>query len=180
MLNELNPNTQLKPGQIKKMSHRAYQALHYKIAGRSNNEIAELLNITPSRVSIILNSPVCKEEEILLRAQIEQSFVEATKENQKKDPVRVFLSQKALSLVIHLEELSRFADKEDTQRKAIMDLLSLTEYAKPAVNVGAVNVTVTPEQSDRLAKALEALPDNPTSLEDIGEFLDEHLRAESK
>jgi predicted transcriptional regulator len=167
-----------KLGQIKKMSHRAYQALHYRIAGRTNNEIAQLLGITPMRVSQILNSPICKEQEILLRAQIEQSFVEATTETLQKDPVRVFLNQKALSLVMKLYELANGADKDDTQRKAAMDLLGLTEYAKPPVNVGVVNFTASAEQSDKLAEALLAIENTPKSLEEIGEFINEHLRTE--
>jgi DNA-binding transcriptional MerR regulator len=178
MLKELDSLPEAKYYQPKKMSHRMRQALHYKIAGRSTKEISELLGMTYSRVSTILNSPVCKAEEILLRAQIEQGFVEATKENIQKDAVRAFLNQKALSLVMHLEELSRTADKEDTQRKAIMDLIGLTEYAKPAVNVGAVNINVTPEQSDRLAQAIQDMKETPKSLEDIGEFINEHLRGE--
>lgn len=180
MLNNtgLDTNQELKPGQIKKMSHRAYQALHYRLAGRTNNEIATLLGITPNRVSIILSSPVCKAEEVLLRAQIEEGFIEATKENAQKDPVRAFLNQKALSLVMHLYEIANSADKDDTQRKAAMDLLGLTEYAKPVMSVGAVNINVTPQESDRLANALEDMKNNPKSLEEIGEFVNEHLRAE--
>jgi len=146
-------SVKLEPKQI---TPKIMNILYLDLSGKSNNEIAEMVGITPSRVSIIKNSPMYKER----RGEESEKLGRAVLEKQSDrvvhgDPVEQVFEEKKQLLAEELLNLAVSAESEQVRKSAIVDALGYIGY-KPKVNT----ITTTVEIDQKMQQAWDRVMTN--------------------
>lgn len=137
-----------------KLSSKIDLIISMDIAGYKGNSIADAVGLTPSRVSIIRNSPLFIQERDrrrdLLRAEI---IDKKSTEIAHGDPVEAKLKSLAEAAVRKYETLLTGAESEFVQKSTADAILDRAGY-KAKTDKTVVSVEVTEKMSDRFEKVL--------------------------
>ncbi len=107
-------STELKPWEPKELSDRHLHAIALAASGMKNNAIAALLDMSESRVSVILNDPRSRQ----IRAQLSSDFV-----SKLMTDTREVIQGHALEAVHTVVDLMRNAESERVRQTSAFDIL---------------------------------------------------------
>ena len=143
--------------QPQKSTSRTKQILLLELAGKRNGEIAEAMQMTESRVSIIRNCPMYKQQMVRLQQTLSNEVVDKASDKIVSDPVEAELKSSALEAAGMYKKLLR-GGKTDFVKKAAADaILDRTGY-KAYTSKTTVNVEVTEKMASRFEEALRLDP----------------------
>ena len=148
------------PGSIrlepKKITSKIMNILYLDLSGRTNNDIAEMVGITPSRVSIIKNSPMYKDRREEESAKLSTAVIEKQSERVVHGDLveQTFETEKQV-LAKELLNLALNAESEQVRKSAIVDALGYIGY-KPKVN----SIVTTVEIDHKMQKAWDRVMTN--------------------
>lgn len=127
-----------------KISSRHRTLMRLLISGRTLSQACEELGYTVARASVIVNSPLFKEEKDKMEKELGKGFVEAEAGKLSADPTKVALNDAKEIAVKTLK--GALSDPSGTVRvSAAKDILDRTGYAKE--DKIKANVMVEPSQS---------------------------------
>lgn len=124
------------------------------ITGKSGNEIAELIGLTPSRISIIRNSPMYMERLKSEMTKLREKYRDAQTKRTVNDPVKDALTGAALDAAEAKIRLMESAESEFVRNQAAGDILDRAGYKKHEEKT-SVKIEVTEKMADRFERALE-------------------------
>lgn len=140
--------------QPQKMNERIEVIMCMDLAGKSGNAIAEELGLTPSRVSIIRNSPLYRTRLDVERDKLKELYREKqTDKLTTGDPVEEALKGAALEAAMKKIELMRSGQSEFVQSSSADGILDRAGY-RPHQEKTKVTVEVTDKMADRFEAAL--------------------------
>lgn len=149
--------------QPEKMNSKIQLIISMDISGYSGNSIAEALGMTPSRISIIRNSPLYLEECSKKRAELQAQVIEKKSDViASGDPVEIKMKQLALRAVDKYERLLDGAESEFVQKGTADSILDRAGY-KPRSDRTTVSVEVTEKMANRFERILTRAIDEPNS-----------------
>ena len=125
----------------------------HELCGRRNGEIATLVGMTESRVSIIRNSPLYKGQLALRREELKHEIIDKKSTQVTEDPVHKHLQSVKLEAVEKISGKMVGAKNEFLQVACAKDILDRTGYA-PERKVTTKTIEVTEVMADRFEKAL--------------------------
>lgn len=154
--------------QIEQINSRHERILDLIIAGNSQAAVASLLGLTPSHVSVIINSPCFQHELSLRRARLQQTIdsqiVDQTfsiKQAEETLKAGAFdAATKLLSLVN--------SDNESIARQSatdILDRVGLPKAQKIDSTSRLLSINLSPDDLDRITSTLSQLKNNAASCE---------------
>lgn len=114
----------------KKLSHRHKYMAHLAALGKSNRAIAQAMGLTDSRVSIIINSPIVREEIDRVRAELFES------EEEKRTKLMI---PKAMGIV---EEVLNNSQERSSLRVDTAFRLMDRVYGKPKQHIQQDGTTI--------------------------------------
>ena len=125
----------------------------HELCGRRNGEIATLVNMTDSRVSIIRNSPLYKQQLAQRKAELQASVIDKKSTQITEDPVHTVLQGAKIEAAEKLHEKMVGAKNEFLQVSCAKDILDRTGYAAEK-KVTTRTIEVTETMADRFERAL--------------------------
>jgi len=137
-----------------KVNSRIINIILLDIAGKNNEEIGEMVGLTPARVSVIRNSPLYKE-----RLEEERKvFTEKFKELQAKaliagDLVEAEIKDACLDAAKKKIDLINKAQSEFVQNAAASDILGIGGYMKKTQKTTTI-IEVDPKTAERWDRVL--------------------------
>lgn len=141
----------LQPKNIETASVQAI--MMHELCGRRNGEIATLVGMTESRVSIIRNSPLYKGQLALRRTELQTTIIDKKSTQITEDPVHKVLQGAKIEAAEKLQEKMAGAKNEFLQVACAKDILDRTGYA-PEKKVTTKTIEVTEVMADRFEQAL--------------------------
>ena len=136
---------------------RTRQILLLELAGKRNSEIADAVGMTESRVSVIRNCPMYKQQMVKLQKTLSSEVIEKTSDKIVSDPVEAELKGAALEAAQKYKELMRKSKSEFVQKASADAILDRTGY-KAHTSKTTVNVEVTEKMASRFEEALNYEP----------------------
>ncbi len=143
-----------------KMSSKIQLIISMDIAGYTGNSISDAIGLTPSRVSIIRNSPMYLQERDRRWQELSTQVID--KKSGKivaGDPVEARIKELALTAVDKYSSLLTGAKSEFVQKATADSILDRAGY-KAKADKTIVSVEVTEKMSERFERALK-YNDNP-------------------
>mgnify|MGYP001615000632 FL=1 len=138
-----------------KMTSRIQLIIALDIAGYNGNQIAEDIGLTPSRISIIRNSPMYKQERDRKWEELQKQVIsKKTDKIVAGDPVDIRLKEMALAAVDVYGELIKDGKSEMARKTAADAILDRSGY-KPHTEKTVLSVEVTEKMADRFEKVLK-------------------------
>ena len=138
-----------------KMTSRIQLIIALDIAGYNGNQIAEDIGLTPSRISIIRNSPMYKQERDRKWEELQKQVIsKKTDKIVAGDPVDIRLKEMALAAVDVYGELIKDGKSEMARKTAADAILDRSGY-KPHTEKSVLSVEVTEKMADRFEKVLK-------------------------
>jgi hypothetical protein len=138
-----------------KMSSKTEVIMYMDVAGRKGNDIAEAVGLTPSRVSIIRNSPLYQSELSKLKTRLQDEYLDKSGERLSAgDPVEEALHAAAIDAARVKIDLMRSAESEFVRSSAAGDVLDRAGY-KSHTEKTKLTIEVTEKMSDRFERALK-------------------------
>lgn len=138
----------LQPKSLEKNS--VQHIMLYDIAGYGTNEIAEALEMTPGRISIIKGSPLYRQQRNQKFDELKSKMVDGTVNKILEDPVRKVLAEAKLECAEQKVELALRGKSEFVRSAACSEILAIGGVIPQRQNDKAGAVTVVMEE--RLAK----------------------------
>lgn len=137
------------------MSNRIEAIMCMDLAGKGTNDIAQSLDMSVSRISIIKGSPLYKTEMETRREKLLEKFRDKqTDKLVKEDPVEVILKDAAIAAAKKKIELMKDGKSEFVQLAAAGDILDRAGY-KSHQEKTRVSVELTDKMAARFEKALQ-------------------------
>lgn len=143
-MSNLAEHRDLKPWEPSELSPVHKQICAYRASGFRPGEIAELVDMSPTRVSVILNHPDAKELIAKLATDIAI---------ERASDVRTLLDSAALEAMQKNIQLMRSAKSERVQQISAFDILDRAGYEKRELIV-STNVTMPKEDAEALRETL--------------------------
>lgn len=138
-----------------KMSSRIQLIIALDIAGYNGNQIAENVGLTPSRVSIIRNSPMYTQERTRKWAELQSKVVDKKSDRiVAGDPVENKLKDLALRAVGVYEDLIENGKGEMAKKASADSILDRAGY-KPHTDKTVTTVEVTEKMASRFERVLQ-------------------------
>lgn len=133
------------------------------ISGRTGNEIAEAIGMTPARVSLIRNSSLYQAMLLQKREELQAQFIDKKSTALATDPVEKCIREHCLEAAEKKISLMREAQSEFVQLQAANSLLDRGGY-KAKFDRTKVSVEVTEKMADRFARVLGEEPEAQTRI----------------
>lgn len=128
--------------------------MQYDIMGKRPGEIGELVGMTLSRISVIMNSGLYQVEKKRMQAQFEEMFVEKTAE----DEVHKLFTDEALKSAQALVALRDGAKNESVKHQSAIALLDRAGYKVPKEEAeSSTPVEVSEELANTIRTALAVM-----------------------
>jgi len=145
--------------QPKHLSSRHRAMMRYLISGKPQGEVAELFGMTPSRFSIICNSPLFKAERTQMETEIGGQFVENEGGKVHRDAVREKLMQEALASLDTVIALRDGATSERVRQLSALEILDRAGYKAPERIEGNVEVDASEGLVNAISCAMREMKD---------------------
>lgn len=142
----------------KKLSSRHMLMISMQATGSSNNEIAEHFQMTPSRVSVILNSPAAQAARHKLTADLVSNITTDVQER--------IASEAAASLDVLLSIRDDIGESGQVRSRVASNLLDRAGFA-PVEKHANLSIKVSPETAAILKQSMEEVSLPPEDLEII-------------
>lgn len=141
----------LQPRNIEKASVQAIMML--ELCGHRNGEIAQMVDMTEGRVSIIRNSPLYKQQLAERRSRLQTQIIEKKSTAIADDPVLKHIQENKVIAVEKLTGLMEGAKNEFLQASCAKDILDRAGYM-PEKKVTTKTIEVTEQMAERFERAL--------------------------
>ena len=146
-----NTHINLQPKNIETENIQAI--MMHELCGRRNGEIATLVGMTDSRVSIIRNSPLYKSQLALRREELKDEIIDKKSTQVTEDPVYKHLQGVKLGAAEKLSEKMIGAKNEFLQVACAKDILDRTGYVAEK-RVTTKTIEVTDAMAERFEQAI--------------------------
>jgi hypothetical protein len=141
----------LQPKNVEKAS--VQMIMYYELCGKRNGEIAELVEMTESRVSLIRNSPLYKQQLAMRREELKDVIIDKKSTQITDDPVHRALQENKVIAVEKIASLMSGAKNEFLQASCAKDILDRTGYL-PEKKITTKTIEVTEQMAERFERAL--------------------------
>lgn len=142
--------------QPQKMNSRIEAIMCMDLAGKSGNDIARELDLTPPRISVIRNSPMYQEALGQMRDALRLQFQDKqTDRLVSGDPVESVLKDAALEAAHSKIELMRTGRSEFVRLAASGDILDRAGY-RPHQEKTKVSIEISDKMANRFEEALRS------------------------
>jgi predicted transcriptional regulator len=152
----------LKPWEPKKLNSRHKQIIAMSAAGVRNKDIADLLGMSQSRVSVILNDPRSR----VLERQLASDVV-----SQIATDVSERIQGAAGEAFDVVKNLMDNADSERVRQTSAFDILDRAGF-KPKETTANLNLNVDGDQLETLVEVLKEVRERPPVLEHLQDSSD--------
>jgi len=141
---EKKPTNGLKPWSPKRLRQRHKLAIRLEACGMTNNQIAEHLGYTPSRISIILNDPRADE----IRAGMSSLVAD------NLDDIALRLQHYAGEALTEVVDIMRESTSDTVRQRSAFDILDRAGYNKIEKHISATT-NISDKQVAQLLGTLE-------------------------
>lgn len=139
----------------KKLSSRVQSILNYDLHNWKQGRIAEALGMTQSRVSIIMNSPLYKEERNRMWTDLQSKTIEKKASDAASgDPVINLFKSSALDAAMAKIDLAHNASSEFVKNSALSEVLDRAGYKAESKKV-ITSIEVNEKIASRWDKVLK-------------------------
>lgn len=131
-----------------RMTPRVKNIIYLDLAGRTNNDIAEMTGLTPARVSTIKNCPMYTQQRKVISAELERQVVE--KQSDKVvhgDPVERVFEDRKVQLAQKLVDIALDSESDAVSARACVDGLGYVGY-KPRTHTSVTSVEISAEMQE--------------------------------
>ena len=143
--------------QPKHISSRHRAIMRCQIAGHTISEIAEMMGMTVPRVSLIVNSPLYKEEKLKMEEEVKQEFVKTEGSKVQSDLIRVRLKEEALASLDTLIRLRDDAGSERVRQLSAIEILDRAGYKSSDKFEGEVVIDASDGLIDAITQAMKEM-----------------------
>ena len=137
--------------QPKHTSSRHRAMMRYLIAGKTPGEIADIFELTNARVSVIINSPLFKEEMRKMEGEVRDEFVQNEGGKVHTDSVRGRLAEEALRALDTIVGFRDNATSERVRQLSALEILDRAGYKASEKIEGTVEI----DASEGLVNAIQ-------------------------
>jgi len=146
-----------------KLNNRHHIIALLDLSGRSGNDIAEMVEMTPARVSLIRNSSLYQALLVQKREELQSQFIEKKSTALANDPVETFIRDHCLEAAEKKLALMREAQSEFVQLSAANSMLDRGGY-KSKFDRTKVSVEITEKMANRFERILAEPPDRVVTI----------------
>ncbi len=143
--------------QIKKVDSRHRAMMRLLISGYKNAELEEIFGLGPARISVIINSPLFREELKKMEAEVGGEYVKNEGSKAQLDFVRIRLKEEAQRSLDKLVQLRDGAQSERVQQLSAVEILDRAGVVRTDKVEGELIVDASEGLVNALAEAVKVM-----------------------